>query len=370
MVASPGSTPGQALPDWNPPVGNTHEEGTMLPPATLPPYERLRRLDVATMLQTPAPTVPWVVEGVCARGYLTMIAGKAGEGKSLFTQALADAVAGGESLAGMRVPTAGRVVIIDAENGEGEIHRRVKTLALGGQLGLDERAPDRISVYEAQGLDLLHDLGVIQDVLRLERPALLILDSWRSLWSGSEHSRYAATLLHDLRALLARYECAGILLHHLTKYTRTLDVRGSSMVLGEPEVILVYARVPGDPEPGRRFMACQKNRLGGEPAPRWLRIAQEGGMLVVDQCEAYEPGKAQPPRPVRDRLLESVYWTLYTSEDGLLRAEVARRVERDARDRSVGRCLDELVAAGRVTRDGLVYRVAEVATPAAEVTAA
>lgn len=328
-----------------------------VPPATMPPYERLRRLDVAEMIHTDAPAVPWVVEGVCARGYLTMIAGKAGEGKSLFTQAVADAVAGGESIAGMRVPHAGRVCVIDAENGEGEIHRRVKTLALGGQLGVDAKAPNRISIYEAQGLDLLTDLGVIQDVLRLERPALLILDSWRSLWSGSEHSRHAATLLHELRGLLARYECAGILLHHLTKYTRTLDVRGSSMVLGEPEMILVFARVPGDPEEGRRFVACQKNRLGGEPAPRWLRIAREAGMLVVDECEPFEPGKAAPTRPVRDRLLESVYWTVYSSEDGLSRADVARRVERDAKDRSVGRCLDELVAAGRLERVENTYRV-------------
>lgn len=327
------------------------------------PYgAELTRLDVPEMLRTDPRPVPWVIEGFAARGMLTMLAGREGGGKSMWSQAITDAVAAGESVAGMHVPQAGRVAIIDAENGREEIHRRVKALSMGGQLGIDAKAPERISVYDAEGFDLLRHMGEIRDMLRLERPALFILDSFRSLWSGSEYSRQVAATLNELRALLRRYDCAGVLLHHGVKSDRKMIVRGSTMMLGCPEAIFFYAAIPGDPDPARRVIVCQKARGFANPGPRWVRIGQEAGMLVVDEAEPYDPTEtAEQRRPVRDRLLESVFWTVYASEEPLRRSNIAVRLERDAKDRSVGRCLDQLVEEGRLVRDSdMRYSVAQV----------
>jgi len=326
--------------------------------ATCHPYEKVRRVDVPRLLSVDAPAVPWVVQPVAARGMLTMLCGRAGAGKSLFTQAIMDAVASGESLAGLGVGEPGRVVVIDAENGVGELHRRVKALALGGAMGTQSRAPHRISLYEAEGLDLACDMAVVEEILKLERPALLVLDSWRSLWSGSEWSRAAAHVLRKLQLLLRRYDCAGLLLHHLT---RDRQIRGSTMVEGVPEMLFEYGRAKDDSDRGRRFLAPVKFRCGEEPPTRWLRIAVEGSMLVVD---AAEPPATSPEaeRPVRDRILESVFWTIAMSEDPINRSDIARRLERDPKDRSVGRCLDELVSLGRLLRDDAgFYCVAETA---------
>ena len=327
------------------------ENKNVVPPATAPYGETLTRLDVEQMLKSEPRSMPWVVEPLCAQGMLTMVAGREGAGKSLLTQALADAVASGEAMAGMPVHQAGRVVIIDAENGADEIHRRVRALGLGGQLGIEERAPRRISVYDADGFDLLHNMSEVHDILRLERPALMIFDSFRSLWSGSEYSRRVAEVLTDLQRLLRRYDCAGVLLHHGVKSDTRMTIRGSTMMLGRPEMIYFFARVPGDPDESRRVIVCQKMRGAANPGRLWLRIGREAGMLVVDECEPYDPKEPDTARrPVRDRLLESVYWTLYVSEEPLSRSEIAVRVERDPKDRSTGRVLDELVHAERVAR--------------------
>ena len=90
---------------------------------------RLHRLDVGRMVREEPPAVPWVVEGLVARGMLTILAGREGEGKSLLATALAAGVTLGEDEAGM-VCHRGRALIIDAENGFYEIHRRVHALGL------------------------------------------------------------------------------------------------------------------------------------------------------------------------------------------------------------------------------------------------
>ena len=89
--------------------------------------DKLRVLDVERMLTTPPPPVPWTVRPLLVAGNLTMIAGREGQGKSLFAQAVTSATGHGATVAGLHCNT-GRVLYIDAENGEHEAHRRVHAL--------------------------------------------------------------------------------------------------------------------------------------------------------------------------------------------------------------------------------------------------
>ena len=99
----------------------------------------------------------------------------------------------------------------------------------------------------------------------------------------------------------------------------------------------------------RRVLVCDKNRLAAEPKPIWLRIAAEGEAMVVDRCQPFD-GAGQGQRPVRDMLIEQVRLTVLTAGGPIRRAEIARRLDRNPKDRSVGRCLAELERDGRIRR--------------------
>ena len=130
------------------------------------------------MIRENPPPVPWVIEGLVVRGALTVLNGREGEGKSLLAMALATGVALGENQAGMNC-RAGRVMILDTENGAYETHRRVHALGLPGTVEMYEPV-------DGQRFDLRTDLADLDRLLAEHKPDLLILDSFRTLWTGEE----------------------------------------------------------------------------------------------------------------------------------------------------------------------------------------
>src|SRR5207302_1172861 len=92
----------------------------------------MRLLDVEAMRRRRPAPVAWLVEGLAARGALSLLAGQPKAGKSLFALALAGGVAAGERVAGVACRP-GRALIVDAENSEAEIHRRLFGLELGAR---------------------------------------------------------------------------------------------------------------------------------------------------------------------------------------------------------------------------------------------
>lgn len=300
--------------------------------------EKLRRLDVAQMVREAPPDVPWVVEGLVVRGMLTVLNGREGEGKSLLAMALSAGVATGQGEAGM-VCNEGQAVIVDAENGAYEIHRRVRTLDL----------PVWVEVFEADGFDLRSDLAELEAILEHFAPSLLILDSFRSLWKGDENdSGDVAGVLDPVRNLVRQYQTGAVLLHHSGKGIGAA-YRGSSAIGASAELGFKLAREEGDDERERRFLECWKCRPAPEPERRWLRLSVEGGRVFVDQADPPEgehtPAAAQP---VREELRPKVLAALTSIPQA--RADIARAVGRKPKDRSVGRVLETLRAAGEVEK--------------------
>ena len=143
-------------------AGETRERSPDPPPR--PAAAKLRRLDVARMLTTEPAPVDWLVEGVAARGALTLLAGREKEGKSMVALAVGACVlSGGGSVAGLTCRP-GRVLIVDAENGESEAHRRVRAL------GLDARHVENIEYVEPRGFDLRGDLRELGRLLERSPP--------------------------------------------------------------------------------------------------------------------------------------------------------------------------------------------------------
>lgn len=97
-------------------------------------------------------------------------------------------------------------------------------------------------------------------------------------------------------------------------------------------------------------LECWKSQPAPKPPRKWLRLQVEGDRVYID---AAEPPKAPGPAaaPVREQLRPQMHAAL-DAKTPLRRAEVARAVGRDAKDGSVGRVLDELVAAGDAGKTG------------------
>lgn len=258
----------------------------------------LVKLDVRRLLATQPEPLDWLVDGVVARHTLTMLSGREKQGKSLFLLALAAcAASGGGSVAGIDVK-GGRVVVVDAENGEREIQRRLHLLGLrSGTAALE--------VFETRGHDLRRNLAELEAVLKTERPDLLILDSWRSLWGGDENDAgEVARCLDPLRELIRRHRCGAALIHHLS---RAGLYRGSTAIGASAENLLELARHDDDDDRRRRKLSNSACRFDQEADDRWLRIEQnlQHKRLHVEQAEPFRP-HAGAKESGKDQLLSSL----------------------------------------------------------------
>lgn len=311
----------------------------------------LIKLDVGRMMTSPPPPVEYAVEPLLIPGMLTLLVGKEGVGKSLFGLGLGVSLCTDEPIAGFR-PKLGNVVYVDAENGEREIHRRIHTL------GLTPETAHLLSAYSVRGFDLRHNLDELEEILVNERPTLLILDSFRSLWDGEENnSQEVSAVLDPLRNLVRDYDTATLLLHHTPRGRQ--DYRGSSGIGASAELIFVLASHDDDPETERRYLDCRKCRPAPEPDRRWLRLTAEMGMVLIDEAEPYlaEEDGHEHPAPKREELTALVTSALAAStpEKPTRRADIARKTGRDPKNGSVGRVLKALTESGEIQRTDTGY---------------
>lgn len=239
-----------------------------------------------------APPIEWLIHGLVARGAVTMVAGAPGAGKSLLTQSLgvtmAEALAAFNAMKGKATAeeaaatvrragfdvSPGRVVVIDAENGEHIIQRRARSM------GLSEDGAENYVVMEADGFDLEADASALRAVLEQEEADFLIVDSWMSLWGGSENSADAVKrCLNGLREL-ARDLNVGILLIHHTQKSGD-GYRGSGAIAATIEAVFSFVR-DDEGRPEDRLIFCEKMRLDAEPKTRRVQVTTTG---VYDEAD-------------------------------------------------------------------------------------
>lgn len=311
-------------------------------------HRALRRMDVGEMLRTDPPPVRWLIETLLVLGSLCMLGGREGEGKSLTAMTAAVAVAIGGTLAGMRCER-GRVLIVDAENGKHEIHRRMHGL------GLTPQSADSLFVYEAQGWDLRRDLADLERLIEQHQPSLVVLDSFRSLWPGGDENDSAAVaqVLDPLRNLLRGHDAAGLLLHHLAKHG---GYRGSTGIGAACELVFTLESVEGDPDRDRRRLHCSKLRAAAKPDDKWLRITATPDGVSLQADTAYVPDLA-PRAPAKEQLRPLILAAIQARPGSRLH-EIATEAGRNPKDASVRNVLNDLVAEGQIYRHGPEYHAA------------
>ena len=178
----------------------------------------LKHLDVTGLLASPPTPVVWVVEDYVQAGVVTLLHGDGGLGKSLLAQLIARSVAGGSAVL-ERGTLKGRVVIIDGENPESEIARRLHGLQFGDvadQLTYIRASEPFLAAADAEQVltDLAKDAG------------LVVLDSQRALWGGDEREAQEVRALYKMLSRVAETTGAAILVLHHDR--RTGDYSGSS----------------------------------------------------------------------------------------------------------------------------------------------
>jgi hypothetical protein len=307
------------------------------------------------MVTADPPPIPYVIEGIAIARALTLISGREGEGKSLLAMALAAGVARGESVAGIECQQA-KVLVVDAENGEYEIHRRVKALGLPSA---------GVTVAEAEDFHLGRNLAALESLIEREHPGLVILDSFRSLWPGGDENDSAAVaaVLDPLRNMLRRQGPAGILLHHVSRAGN--DYRGTSAIGASIEVGFRLARHPKDPDKrDRRFLHCFKSRPAPEPEDRWLRLHVEREQVFIEAAESFagEEGGERAHAPKRAELAPGL---LAAAANPIDWPELARAIERSPKDGTARRLRDELLKVGELVKldDGRLWVPGGMAPP-------
>lgn len=259
-----------------------------------------RILDVGALLARPDEPLPWRCEAFAADGYLTVLAGRGGEGKSWLALALACGVARGAEAAGIRCEK-GRALIFDAENGQRLIARRLRAAGITGDLD--------VQPVDAGGLRFAADLPWFRRTIVERRANLVVFDSLRVLSSGVKENDGDALepIVTALKMLARDTEAAIVLIHHRGKGES--EYRGSSVILDQTDLLFTLGRAQGDPEGrSRRKIATAKCRIDEEPAPRWISIdADPGrGLVTVNETEPFEDdGAASRPRDgKRDQVLD------------------------------------------------------------------
>lgn len=219
--------------------------------------QRVRFLDTTRMLTENPPPVPWVVNPMLARGNVTLLAGREGQGKSMVAMAAAAAVLNGSRVGGMQA-SAGGVVYLDAENGENEIARRMHLLGIGNGL----------HVAEVEGFDISRHYNELDEIIQgaPEKPSLVVIDSLRSMWGGDENNpKECEDGPGRLRALARKNDCAILVLHHVARATG--DYRGSTALGGAVQVVVVMKRENAQ-DPTERTLYWRKCRPAKEPNPK------------------------------------------------------------------------------------------------------
>jgi hypothetical protein len=304
----------------------------------MPDPNAWRRLNLAEIVALADVATPWRCHGLAADGYLTVLSGRGGEGKSLLNLGLAGGVLAGAPVAGIDCVT-GTVAIFDAENGPKLIGRRLKLAGLR-HTGL--------TIFDADGLDLAADHAWIAQ--QLEGVNFAVFDSLRTLAPGAKENDAddMSPRMTALRRLARSTGAAIVLVHHRGKDSER-DFRGSEVIRDLTDLAFVLERDPKDPERHwRRNLRCIKCRVDAEPDPRSLGIRIHRGELHFTEAVAFA---TESKSPKRDEIAAQAIGII-ERDAPIRRADIARKLGYEPNNQTLRRAIEQLAEARQITQIG------------------
>lgn len=243
------------------------------------------------------PAREWLVDGLVPSGTVTLLGGDGGTGKSLVALQLAVGTALGRAWLGLSV-TPGRAVFISAEDDTDELHRRVQDIAVAEGAAVAEL--ENLILRSLAGEDALLAMqdpttgslrasalfSELEERLKADAPALVVLDTLADMFPGNENDRtQARQFIGLLRGLAIRSGCAVVVLAHpsLSGMNSGAGTSGSTGWNNSVRCRLYLDRVKDqgyEANPDARVLRTMKAnycRTGGEIALTW-----KDGVFVAD----------------------------------------------------------------------------------------
>lgn len=254
----------------------------------------MQPIPTVAKLQSLLPQTQWLWKGWLPRGYLTLLAGIPGVGKSGLALRIAECVLTGAVWPDGTSPKntdRGKVAWVDTEASQALLAERCERWGLPtGKVLIP--TPDGDPLTDMR-LDDPLSWAALLEVMEREKPPLVVLDSLRGSYRGDENSSDLVELLSKLAALARDTGSAILIIHHLRKASSyenlsevTLDrIRGSSAIPAMCRVVLALD-TPDTERKGQVRLATIKSNLALLPSPIGMEWGDDGSIAF---CEAPTP---------------------------------------------------------------------------------
>lgn len=223
-----------------------------------------------SMAEVEEENIEFLIPGMLARKEVTILEGDPGVGKSYLMQMIAGVICDGKPLPliGHYDQKPGRVAYFDTENTAGSVTK----------IRLVENKVTNLGNYfqEEEPFSVDGDRwDVVFDKLREFKPDLVVFDTINMYIGGADTYRSSEVqqALYPFKHIATEYNCAVVLLRHLTKGGKEKALyrgQGSIAFAGVARIVLIVGHHPE--EHGVRICASSKNNIGPfmQPFSYWI----------------------------------------------------------------------------------------------------
>ena len=294
----------------------------------------------------------WLIEGLWARAGVGIIGGEPKCCKSFLALDMAVAVASGTPcLRHFRTAQPGRVLLYAAEDALPTVRQRLHGICVAAGVAL-ENVDIQVITSAALRLDSQDDQQRLEATVAMLKPRLLILDPFVRLHRIDENvSGEVAPLLAYLRDLQRAHDLAVALVHHARKSSGPTRpgqaLRGSSEFHAWGDSNLYLRRR----DEALTVTTEHRAAPSGDPLPVAL-TELNGGLALQVRPASNQHGLPDIPKDVTAAILQ----VLSTASEPLSR-DCLRQTCR-CRAQTLSTALQELLAAGRISKSPLGYALA------------
>jgi hypothetical protein len=310
-----------------------------------------RIVDLREAIRGAKEPLPFRIGPLAIDGYVTLLVGRKGSHKSWLAQFGCNAVQRDQPV-GPLGQRAGRALYLDAEGG---------ARLMGRRLVLTDMNEDSFVYADGLGLHLPGDIAQVRELVEHTGANLLVLDSLRRLAPGmKENDSDSVAPVMEAVASISREGPAVVVIAHRSTKPNSPNVRGSSALEDQADIVWQLEAVPNDPKRRtRRRLRNTKMRVDAEHPSVWLSFRTVAGFMTVAEAEPYAspadhdgdgdlPDAAPGMMAERIRLLSE----LVAKDGGWPPSKVAQTVGTDRKSSTFKRALKLLLEAGEWVAEG------------------